>query len=120
MAEPSVRQAGTDAAPTPIARFEQLIESAMQLARSGAGESLAEVLREADRLLARERERLDRDGSAEPVLRTMQRRLLEVSRILETEQQRIGRDLAALAQSAQGDSLYGAVRPVTLALDRRG
>lgn len=120
MAERPTRGPVADAALPSVARFEQLVESAMQLARSGAGDSLAEVLREADRLLAGERERMERDGSAEPALRTMQRRLLEVSRILETEQQRIGRDLAALAQSAQADSLYGAVRPVTIALDRRG
>lgn len=120
MAEHPARRGGAAAPASSLVRFEQLVDSAMELARSGAGESLAEVLREADRLLAGERERMDRDGSGAPALRMMQRRLLEVSRILETEQQRIGRDLAALAQSADADTLYGQVRPSTIALDRRG
>lgn len=79
-----------------------------------------EVLREADRLIARQAERLDTDAGAAPALRRMQQRLTEVSLSLECEQQRIVRDLAALQQSAQTDGRYGPPQPIAIALDRRG
>lgn len=123
MAERATRSRPADSAvpaPTPAERFDQLLEAASGLARGGASEALVEVLREADRLLAREGERLGRDPGAEPVLRAMQRRLNEVATVLETEQQRIVRDLAALQVSAQADSRYGPSGPITIALDRRG
>lgn len=107
-------------APTPSERFDQLLESVAGLAREGSSEALVDVLREADRLIAREAERLEVDASSAPQLRVMQRHLQEMRGVLETEQQRIVRDLAALQASAQADSRYGPPRPSAIALDRRG
>ncbi len=114
------RAARPDALVTPADRFNQLLESVAELASTGPAAALGEVLRETDRLIARERERFDVDPTAAPTLLAMQHRLLEVSRTMEAEQQRIVRDLAALQASAQMDSPYGTPRPAAIALDRLG
>ncbi len=123
MAERAVRKperSRVSAALAPAERLDQLLQSVAELARSGPAEALIEVLREADRLIAREGERLERDASAAPQLRAMQRRILEESRALESEQHRIVRDLAALQAAAQLEGRYAPHRPAAIALDRRG
>jgi hypothetical protein len=101
-------------------RLDLLIDSAADLSRTGPPEALQEVLREADRLIAREGERLTSDPDAAARLRSVQARILAASESLETEQRRIARDLAALQSMAQSQARYAPPRPISGALDRRG
>ena len=99
-----------------VHRFGRLLQSVGDLARSDTPDALAELLRETDRLIVRERECIGRDPAAATRLLAMQARILEAGEALAVEQRRIVRDLAALQALAQARN----APPRSVALDRRG
>ncbi len=103
----------------PADRFERLLASAADLARSGPAGALVEVLKEADRLIVRQGERLASDPAAAARLRGMRAQLQVLSESLEMEQRRIAGELGELQALAQAQSRFTPPLPVAGTFDRR-